>query len=142
MAENGRAITKKFVKLSKTSQGIKIIAIIVGETLWINQQPDSTLMTQVLEFPYEKVTENKNRATVKMLKGLNSSLVPKTFSKLEERNGGDTSLEDLEDLAISDHNTITCKHKLYVTLTDGKVKLHCSEKTTATRDCAICGAGP
>ena len=120
--------------------------LIVGETLWINQRPDSTLMTRVLEFSYEKETAEKNRATVKMLKGLNSSLVPTTLSTLEERNGGDTSLEDLEDLvedlAISDRNTISCQHKLFVTMTDGKVKLHCSEKTTSTRDCAICGAGP
>ena len=91
-----------------------------------------------MELSYEKETEEKNRAMVKMLKGLNSSFVPTTLSTLEERNGGDTSLEDL---AISDHNTITCKHKLFVTIVDGKVKLHCSEKTTSTRDCAICGAG-
>jgi len=125
---------------------LKLFIVETGETLWINQRPDSTLMTRILEFSYEKETEEKNRTTVKMLKELNSTLLPTTLSTLEERNGGDTSLEDLEDLvgdlAISDCNTITCQHKLFITMVDGKVKLHCSEKTSSTRDCAICGAGP
>ena len=118
---------------------------VIGETLWLNPRPDSTLMTRVLEFEVVKETEQKNKASVDMLRSLNTSLVPTIITTLEESNRGGTVMEDLidgvQDLAISDHNIIKCGHRVFCTMVDGKVKIHCSDKTSSTRECPICGAG-
>ncbi len=117
--------------------------------MWLNPRPDSTLMTRVLSFDYVKETKEKNKASVASLLSLNSTLTPTTLTAaLEEMNKEndeieiDNLIDGVQDLAISDHNTIKCAHKVFCTMVDGKVKLHCSNKAKSTRECPICGAGP
>ena len=115
--------------------------------MWLNPRPDSTLMTRVISFEFVKETEERNKASVTALLSLNSSLSPTILTapeEIHEENDYDINniIDGVQDLAISDHNKIKCGHKVFCTMVDGKVKLHCSDKTKSTRECPICGAGP
>ena len=96
-----------------------------------------------MEFTFEKETSVKNKETVSFLRGLNTTLGPTIIEigeETEEENGAPTMEELMDDLAIT--KEIKCYHKIYTTMVDGKVKLACTDKTTATTSCPLCGCKP
>ena len=88
-------------------------------------------------------SSEKNKKTLAFLKGLNTTLGPTNIDigeATEEENEAPTMEDIMDDLAITKKSNYF--HQIYTTMVDGKVKLACSDKTTATTSCPLCGFLP